>query len=650
MRDTTELEPPGAGEMAHDVAAPGLDLMPAEHPLEMPIQDFAAAFRDQNALGTTRQKDVVLWRLMAFSPALLATLGLAYVMNGWFTADGIMALEALLLFLIAFNFFWITFSVSTVLLGLWRLFRQRQVILSDRHTLHETPAPLRVALLIPVHNEDPAAVGANARTMLEELYALGGRHRYCMFILSDTRDGAIARQERLGVEALRSTLPPDIALHYRRRHQNTGRKAGNIADWVRRWGGGHDAMLVLDADSLMTGQAIAALADTLSADPRAGLIQSYPKLIGAGSVFGRMQQFANGVYGLAMAEGLAAWVGTEGNYWGHNAIIRTRAFAACAGLPNLPGRLGSDTLIMSHDFVEAGLMRRAGWGVRFLPRIDGSYEETPPTLIDHILRDRRWCQGNLQHVRLLGARGFPALSRFHLLHGAVGYLMAPIWFALLVIWALIGKGSETSALAYFNPENPLYPSWPDMSKPSHVAVIVIIYAMLLAPKLLALLALPLSGARFADYGGTGHFALSLVSEMLLAILYAPILMVQQVVAVLRSLLGLQKGWAPQSRSGGDYGLRQIALCHALESLCGLTLATGMLAGIVSLWLLPIALSLCLAVPLSAISGWRPPARIRNWMGSKETFAQPRVLQAALTYRKDMADLLAGHRHDRSAAE
>lgn len=647
MNDRSELPSRDLGSTSPSPVGYGHGLMPAECPLDMPIQCFGRDFNDHRAPGPTQEDKVSLWRLAAFSPACGATSALAYVMAGWFAQDGFMGLEILLLVLIAFNFFWITFSVSTVLLGLWCLWRRQR---NSTVASQPTAPPLTVALLVPVHNEDPAAVCANARTMLEELYARGGQHAYAMFILSDTADDKIARHERMCVEALRSSFPPDIALHYRRRLKNTGRKAGNVAEWVRRWGGGYEAMLVLDADSLMTGHAIAEMADALAKDPGAGLIQSFPKLIGAGSVFGRMQQFANGVYGLAMAEGLAAWVGTEGNYWGHNAIIRTRAFAASAGLPPLRSRFGSETLIMSHDFVEAGLLRRAGWGVRFLPRIEGSYEETPPTLIDHILRDRRWCQGNLQHLRLLGARGFSHLSRFHLLHGAVGYLMAPIWFALLVIWALIGKGNETSALAYFNPTNPLYPSWPDMTEPSHVAVIVVIYGMLLAPKLLALLALPLSSRRLAEYGGPVQFFLSLLSEILLAILYAPILMVQQVIAVLRCLIGLQKGWAPQVRSAGRYRFRQIARCHALESVCGLMLGAGMLAGIVSLWLLPIALSLCLAIPLSALSGMPLPGLIRDWMGSKETFAQPRVLLAALSYRQDLVKIWSGHGADRSAAE
>ncbi|MDE4172837.1 glucans biosynthesis glucosyltransferase MdoH [Phaeobacter sp. PT47_59] len=637
MKDIALLARPNAGDT----------LIPPEQPLEMPDQDFATAFRDHTAPQAKPQRQVALWRLIAFSPAMIATAGLSLVMQGWFAKDGFMGLEVLLLVLIAFNFFWISFSVSTVLLGLFRLWRRQ---LGQHVSGPDTAEAMKVALLVPVHNEDPASVCANARTMLDDLYAWGGQHDYAMFILSDTRDDRIGALEQHHVEVLQTTLPPGIRLYYRRRAQNTGRKAGNIADWVRRWGAGYEAMLVLDADSLMTGRAIAELADALARDPGAGLIQSFPQLIEARSVFGRMQQFANGVYGLAMAEGLAAWVGSDGNYWGHNAILRTRAFAACAGLPPLRRLVGGATQIMSHDFVEAGLMRRAGWSVQFMPWIEGSYEETPQTLIDHILRDRRWCQGNLQHLNLLAARGFKAVSRFHLLHGAIGYLMAPIWFALLVIWALIGKGKETSALEYFSPANPLRPSWPDMSEPRHVAVILVIYAMLLAPKILAIVAVRMSGRRLSDFGGAGQFTLSFLSEILLAILYAPILMVQQMIAVFRSALRLQRGWAPQARDGGHYRLRTVALTHVLETLCGLLLSAGIVAGLVSLWLVPIAISLALAIPLSALSGLHPPASLALWMGSRETFVRPQIIETAQGYRRAMAAYFSGQSAEHSAAE
>jgi membrane glycosyltransferase len=624
-------------------------LLPPEQPLAMPAQDFSADFQDHDAPSPPQPQSVALWRVLAFSPAMAGTALLTWVMQGWFTDGGFSALEMVLLALIAFNFFWISFTVSTVLLGLYSL--------SQRPGVRRLAPPrkMNVALLMPIYNEVPWYVLGNAQTMLEELRKRGGVHDYSMFILSDTRDDAIAAQELISVRALHAMMPPGLKLYYRRRDQNTDRKVGNIADWVSRWGTGYEAMLVLDADSLMTGRAITRLANALSRDPGAGLIQSYPQLIGAQSVFGRMQQFANGVHGAALAEGLSRWVGHEGNYWGHNAIIRTRAFAACAGLPHLRSPLGrrlggADKLIMSHDFVEAGLLARAGWSVRFLPRIRGSYEETPPTLIDHIQRDRRWCQGNLQHLKLLRAKGFRAISRFHLLHGAIGYLMAPIWFALLVIWAVIGRGEEASVLTYFSETNPLMPSWPDMTEPRHVLVILLIYAMLLAPKLLAIAALPLTGARFSDYGGGARFALSFTSEILLAILYAPILMVQQMIAVIRTALGLQRGWAPQARDGGSYSWTTLLISHALESISGLVLWAGILTGLVSLWLLPIALSLILAVPLSALSGVPVVRRVNAWMGTREVFSEPQITRNARAHRSGLKTILDGGSPSHSAGE
>ncbi|MFD0909247.1 glucans biosynthesis glucosyltransferase MdoH [Ruegeria arenilitoris] len=613
---------------------PDLKIMPPEAPLAMPEQDFAAGFRDAQAPADARRSSAGLWRALAFSPAMAASVALLWVMADWFDAEGINVVEAILLALISFNFFWISFTVCTVLLGMVSLARQERPVRQGR------AQPLRVALLMPVYNEVPWNVLGNARTMLEELRARGGKHHYAMFILSDTRDPEIAAQEQASIEALRTTLAPGLELYYRRREQNTDRKVGNIADWVSRWGGAWDAMLVLDADSLMTGRAIARLTDALARDPGAGLIQSYPQLIGAQSVFARMQQFANGVYGIAFAEGLSRWCGQEGNYWGHNAIIRTKAFATCAGLPKLRSLSGQEQLIMSHDFVEAGLLRRAGWGVRFLPRIRGSYEETPPTLIDHALRDRRWCQGNLQHLRLLGSTGFRAVSRFHLFHGAVGYLMSPLWFALLVMWALIGQGKDASVLHYFSPDNPMFPQWPEMTETRHVLIILVMYAMLLAPKILGALALPLSGVRYEDFGGRTRFLASFLFEVVLSILYAPILMVQQMIAVFRTLLGVQKGWTPQARDGGTYGLRTLIVCHALETISGLALSAGILAGLVSVWLAPIAISLTFAVPLSALSGVSAAAA-RRMVGMPEDFHEPAITRAARSHRNELKRLIEG---------
>ena len=609
--------------------------MPPEAPRPMPVQDFGREYRDETAPADDGAGGIALWRVLAFSPAMLATGALVWIMAGWFGDHGISVIEGVLLGLIAFNFFWIAFTVFTVLMGVWSLTRQAP---RDRSAPAE---PLSVALLMPVYNETPWYVLGNARSMLEELRARGGRHRYALFILSDTRDEAIARQEQESVRAVQEMLSPGLELYYRRRAENTDRKVGNIADWVSRWSGDWDAMLVLDADSLMTGRAISRLTDALSRDPAAGLIQSFPQLIGAQTIFARMQQFANGVYGAAFAEGMARWCGSEGNYWGHNAIIRTSAFASCAGLPHLKGADGRERLIMSHDFVEAGLLRRAGWAVRFLPRIRGSYEETPQTLIDHVQRDRRWCQGNLQHLGLLNARGFRSLSRFHLLHGAIGYLMSPMWFSLLVMWALLGPSEEASVLKYFSDANPLYPTWPEMTDSRHVLIIVLMYAMLLAPKLLGAAAQPLTGAKLSDFGGALGFTMSFLLEILLSILYAPILMVQQMIAVFRTAFGLQNGWSPQARAGGDYGLKTVAICHALETVSGTALVAGMIAGVVSPWLLPIAISLVLAIPLSMLSGRTFGGTVAHWLSTRQDFRAPPITKAAQHYRAELKSHLEG---------
>lgn len=622
-----------------------LSMMPPEAPRAMPQQDFARAYRDALAPAEPAAQGLVgLWRVLAFVPALGITGWLAFIMVGWFSDGGISVVEGILLALICFNFFWIAFTVTTVLLGMWSLSRQAPRVRGS------AARPLDVALLMPIYNEVPWYVLGNARSMLEELRARGGGHRFAMFILSDTRDDAIAAQERASVQALRDAMGPEYELYYRRRVQNTDRKVGNIHEWVTRWGGAWEAMLVLDADSLMTGRAIVRLTDALARDDSAGLIQSFPQLIGAQTVFARMQQFANGVYGVALAEGLARWCGREGNYWGHNAIIRTAAFAACAGLPHLRDFRGREHLIMSHDFVEAGLLRRAGWAVRFLPRIRGSFEETPQTLIDHILRDRRWCQGNLQHLSLLGTRGLRGISRFHMFHGAIGYLLSPMWFALLVMWALIGQGRDASVLTYFSPDNPLMPTWPVLTEGRHVLIIVLMYAMLLLPKLLGVAALPMTGAKFSEFGGKRRFARAFLIEVVLSIAYAPILMVQQMIAVFRTVTGLQGGWSPQARSGGQYGFGTLLKCHALETVSGVALLSGMAAGLVSLWLLPIAISLALAVPLSALSGRTLGGAAQRLLGTREDYRAPPITLAARHYRNELKAMLEGAAPVRTAAE
>jgi membrane glycosyltransferase len=597
---------------------PGGDAMPPAAPLPHPVQDLRRAHRDPDARPWRPERGIGWRRAAVFGPAIATTGGLGWAFADWLSDGGMWWLEWVLLALVTATFFWVALSVATATLGLGRHLPGR------RGSVRRAGPPLEVALVVPVYNEAAAEVFGNACAMMQALREARTAHRFDLYILSDTQDAAIARAERHAFARLRRILPPDQRVWYRRRIDNSERKLGNLRQWIETWGGAHDAMLVLDADSLMSAGAITALADELAADAGAGLVQSAPLVIGSETLFGRMQQFAAAVYGTLLSAGLAGWTGAEGNYWGHNAIIRTRAFADCAGLPRMPTLTGKrGALILSHDFVEAALLRRAGWAVRFVPGIPGSYEEPPATLIDYALRDRRWCHGNLQHLRLLGTRGLHVVSRFHLLHGAMSYLLSPAWFVLLVIWALLGNGPD-SVISYYSAENPLYPVWPEMSGVQSGLMLLFMYAMLLAPKAMGALAVLLGEVPVARFGGAGRFALSLLAEVVLSILFAPVMMVQQVVAVLRTIIGIRPIWSPQARKGGDYSPATVLKFHALETLSGSLLSVGIAGGLVSVWLAPIALSLGLAAPLSMLSG----RRLKRLMATPEMLGPPDIVRRA----------------------
>ncbi|WP_043768259.1 glucans biosynthesis glucosyltransferase MdoH [Roseivivax isoporae] len=606
------------------------DLMPPRAPLDMREQRFDACAPARGALPRWRVSDL-LWRVGAFGPALLITLSLIAGVIRWFDAGGFTLQEGIVVLLIGMTFIWVSLSVSAVVLAIVRLWLGR-----GRET-RARGGPQRVALLVPIYNEDPTAVLGNVAAMRAELARGPRKDSFAFFVLSDTQDPSIAAAELRAVRLLQDD--GDVPVHYRRRARNTDKKIGNINDWIMGWGADWEAMIVLDADSLMTGAAIRQLADALARDPDAGLIQSFPALISAETLFGRMQQFATSVYGWLLAEGLALWSRNEGNYWGHNAIIRTRAFADSARLPYLRGRGGRPELILSHDFVEAGMLRRAGWAVRFLARPGGSFEETPATLVDYVLRDRRWCQGNLQHLRILAARGFHPITRFHLLQGAVAYLLSPAWFALLVVWSAFLPMAQ-GPVSYFNPANPLYPVWPQMSRIDGVWFLVFIYVMLLLPKIVAAALLAQSRGVVALYGGAGRFAATTAVEIALAILYAPIMMVQQTVAVVRALAGAPNPWAPQQRGAAQYGWMTLVRFHWLETALGAVLLAGMFAGLLSAWLTPVAASLAGAVVLSRLSGVKvsgAPGPFR--LDTPLSLRAPRVERCARVERARIAKAL-----------
>lgn len=623
--------------MSDHVAYSDTMAMPLRTPLDMVQQDFKAAPKIRDTQRNLTPHRATLLRLAVFGPALIGTAMLVYGLYGWLAGAGMTGLEWALLTMIGATFVWVTLSVSTVGVAIAGLVTRVNADIRPKADI----TPITVALLVPIYNEVPWDVFGNAAAMLDDLARRKGPHTFTLFVLSDTRDDAIATQEWQAFTRLYAQAPTGINVHYRRRASNTDKKVGNLLDWITGWGAAFEGMVVLDADSLMTGRAIERLASELSADPDAGLIQTFPMLIGAQTLFARLQQFSNIAYGWLLAEGLALWSRSEGNYWGHNAIIRTRAFAQSAGLPHLTVR-GRDGLILSHDFVEAGLLRRAGWRVRFLPRVTGSFEETPGTLIDYALRDRRWCRGNLQHLRLLGTKGLHPVSRFHLFHGAVAYLLSPAWFVLLVIWALLGVDAETNVIRYFNEANPLFPDWPPaMSHIDSAVFLIIMYAILLTPKIAGAVIIAATPKASRVYGGRTAFLSAFVIEVILSIAYAPIMMIQQTKAVQRAIFTHSEPWAPQKRDAARYPFATLVKFHWVESVLGLLLLSGLIAGLVSLWLLPIVFSLVMVVPLSALSAvnivQRAPEGLR--MDSPNTLREPGIVTRARVARAKVKEQL-----------
>lgn len=555
-------------------------LMPGQTALEMPQQDFSVA---PQALGLAAGPMPWRWVLLmlAATCGLLEGLGLTRVLG----ADRISTLEALTIALSTLLTAWLAFGCFSAVGGFAALLRAGPSVTRSVSPASAYVPASRTAILLPTYNEDPGLVLSAAEAMTDDLARLERADAFDLYILSDTRDDDVARDEMVGVLRLRARMPHG-RVYYRRRVENVDRKAGNIADWVTAHGGAYGQMLVLDADSLMSAETILAMVSQMEADPGLGLLQSVPTIINAQSLFARLQQFSSRLYGPVYATGQALWSGTEGNYWGHNALIRVCAFAESCGLPHLKGRKPFGGHILSHDFVEAALLRRRGWTVRTDATLRGSYEETPPTLIDMALRDRRWCQGNLQHARVLPTAGLHWVSRLHLASGVMAYLTPPLWLVLTALGAAVWPAQHLGAGAH------------DMAEV--MALLALNLSLLLVPKLLALgLALRDPVVR-REFGGAGGLLAGSLLENLASLLMTPVTMLMQSAAVADVLLGRDSGWRPQSREGSAISRRDAWRVHRVHVLLGVGGAVGafVLSKALLFWAGPVFLSLSLSAFLS----------------------------------------------------
>ncbi len=585
--------------------------MPAGTPLDMVPQSLRArpAARLKVRIGGRR------WRRFAVvGGAIVLTVAAAREMYGVLAVVGLTALECLILGLYVALFAWIALAATSAVAGFVSLMRAK------------APGPVgeptvKTALLMPTYNEPPTRVMAALEAMRAALDARGVTEWFDIFILSDTTDPDVWVAEEAAWMALRSRLPPDAKLFYRRRPRNTERKAGNIAEWVRAHGGAYPQMLILDADSVMSAELLVRLSVAMTADPAVGLLQTLPVIVGAETLFARMQQFAGRVYGPLIAHGIAWWHGSEGNYWGHNAIIRTAAFAADAGLPTLPGAAPFGGHILSHDFVEAALLRRAGWEVKMLPGLSGSYEEGPPSLTDLAVRDRRWCQGNLQHAAVLPARGLHWVSRLHLMMGIGSYLTAPMWLAFLLLGIFVSLQARFQTPDYFpTGERSLFPTWPKIDPVRSMWVFIFTMAVLLLPKLLAYVALLRDPVLRRGCGGAIRAFVSMLTETVLTGLLAPTTMLMQSWAVWGILRGRESGWVTQRRDGGAVVWSDVNRAYGNYMVFGLLLGAAAFAVSPSLlaWMSPVVLGWAFVIPLAAWTAGTGAGRAFRRMGLLRT--------------------------------
>jgi membrane glycosyltransferase len=550
-------------------------------------------------------------RLFLFVATAVLTFTGGYEMYGVVKVGGVTVLEGMLIALFLMLLAWVAFSFMSAVVGFFVLLTRRNAGLVIDRDGSLPNLSSRTAMLLPTYNEDTHDLIARLRAMYESVAVTGQGARFDWFLLSDTTDPDIWVREEMAFIALRRVCGADH-LYYRHRYDNTARKSGNIADWVRRFGAAYEHMIVLDADSLMEGDTIVRLVRAMEMHPSAALIQTQPVIVNARSLFSRLQQFAGRVYGPLVAAGNAWWHGPESNYWGHNAIIRVRAFAEDAALPELRGRRPFGGHILSHDFVEAALMRRAGWAIYMAPELGGSFEEVPPSMLDFASRDRRWCQGNLQHIAVLPMRGLRWVSRIHLLTGIGAYVTAPMWLIFLILGLLISLQANYIRPEYFPKGFSLFPTWPQQDPVLAAWVFAATMGLLVVPKVLAYLVLISGGDRRHAFHGSLRLFCGILCETLLAALVAPSMMILQSGAVAEILLGRDAGWQVQRRNGGEIARGEIYRKLAAPTLWGVLM--GLSAYAVSLplllWMSPVITGLVLAVPLGLLTSRRSsPARL-----------------------------------------
>jgi membrane glycosyltransferase len=492
-------------------------------------------------------------RLILLGFVLGQTYVAVYLMTAVLPYHGSHWLEMCILVLYAILFAWVGSGFWTALMGFWVLLWGKRQILDQRLDRGRRGDRRRnaTAILVPIFNEDVARVFAGIRATYDSIARTGKLKHFEFFVLSDTIDSDTRVAELQAWLTMCREVNGFDHIHYRRRTHRIRRKSGNVADWCRRWGSAFNYMVVLDADSVMSGDCLVRLTQLMEANPSAGIIQTAPWAAGRETMYARIQQFSTRVYGPLFTAGLHFWQLGESHYWGHNAILRVAPFMRHCALSKLPGTGSMSGEILSHDFVEAALMRRAGWSVWIAYDLPGSWEEMPPTLLDELKRDRRWCQGNLMNFRLFLSRVCIPAHRAVFMTGVMAYLSAPLWFLFLVLSTALLAVNVLSEPVYFTQSYQLFPNWPEWHPEWAARLFGATATLLWLPKLLSAILIIAKPSMWRGFGGPIRLFFSVFFESIFSAALAPIRMLFHAKFVTLGLLGVAISWKSPPRDDAE---------------------------------------------------------------------------------------------------
>ena len=561
-------------------------------------------------------KTLRVW-LFAIAAIGLSGYGIS-IMFEILNSNGMTLLEYALLALFSITFAWIVTAFCSGCIGfILQLFRIDPLTLKKIKPVSinsEALSQQKTAVVMPIYNEDTHRVIAGFEVSLQSLKATGQLKHFDFYLLSDTQDTAIASNELSAWHALCERLGDTAKqVFYRRREDNKHRKVGNLTDFCERWGSQYEHMIVLDADSVMTGKCMLELTTSMLNNPQAGLIQTIPIPVRQDTFFGRFLQFASILYSPMLATGSAFWQTDKANYWGHNAIIRVKAFIDCCGLPTLKGKAPFGGEILSHDFVEASLLHSANWDVLLLADIEGSYEEVPSNILDYAVRDRRWVQGNIQHLGLLSSAKLKLMSKLHFLLGATAYISSLIWLSMLALSTIDAVTRALNSDVYFNRAYQLFPTWQIAKTELIDSLLYLTIIILLLPKLMGVIVTLVH--RKQRFGGALKLTLGSIIETVFAIIVAPLMMVFHAYFVVCVFLGKKVKWDAQPREGRMVPWKEAFSYTLLSSL--IAIVWGSVAyyftPVFFWWLSPILLGLILAAPIVRYSSSiKLGVKLRQW--------------------------------------